>query len=181
MICVWTLNIGSTLVWGSFVVRWSAAENCPRQRMWQRLFTLWLQSWWRLIQVLDIEYWQKQVTTAQVSVKYFILNYVILSYWCVTSFVLCVKIYLAVWTGECMQSGQSTHKRRLHLMRPLWLVTHNWSLCYMCVVASVVAAWNDYRCVNYRCAGVQRLFVHDIVWSLGAAIRKVCDRYRNMA
>jgi len=69
-----------------------------------------------------------------------------------------------------MQSGQSTHKTRPRVVRPLWLVTRNWSLCYLCVVASVAAASNDRRCVNYRRAAMRRAFVHDIVWSLGTAI-----------
>jgi len=58
------------------------------------------------------------------------------------------------WSWGCMQSGQSTHKTRPHLVRPLWLVPRNWSSCYVCVVASVAAASNDCHCVNYRCAGV---------------------------
>jgi len=34
----------------------------------------------------------------------------------------------------CMQSGQSTHKTRPRLVRPLWLVTRNSSSCYLCLV-----------------------------------------------
>ena len=41
------------------------------------------------------------------------------------------------WTGGCMQSGQSTHKTRPRLVRPLWLVTWNWkNSCYVCELAS---------------------------------------------
>ena len=66
-------------------------------------------------------------------------------------------------------------------MRPLWLVTRNWSSCYMCVLASVEGASNDHHCINYCRAGVRRAFVHDIIWSLGAATsqgRQICNRYR---
>jgi len=47
--------------------------------------------------------------------------------------ILTVTSYATVWTGRCMQIAQSTHKTRPHLVRPLWLVTQNWSSCYLCV------------------------------------------------
>ena len=64
------------------------------------------------------------------------------------------------WTGGCMQSGPSTHKTRPHLVQPLWLVTRNWSLCYMCMVASVAVASNEWLSLHlllpcWRATGIR--------------------------
>jgi len=67
--------------------------------------------------------------------------------------------------GGCIQSGQSTHKTRPRLVRPLWLVTKNWSSSYLCVVVSTAVASNDHRYINYRRADVHSCTMSSDFWA----------------